>query len=89
MDFGHQENRNGDNTKGSYFVVLPDGHRQIVSYYVEGYSGYVTDVKYEGDYKPYDYKPAAYSKPAYSAPAYSAPAYSAPAYSAPAYKPAY
>lgn len=60
-DFGHNENRNGDNTKGQYNVVLPDGRRQVVNYYVDGYSGYVADVKYEGDYKPAyvaDYKPA-------------------------------
>ncbi|XP_057378726.1 pro-resilin-like [Daphnia carinata] len=61
VDFGHNENRNGDNTKGQYNVVLPDGRRQVVNYYVDGYSGYVADVKYEGDYKPAysaDYKPA-------------------------------
>ncbi len=61
---GHSENRNGDNTKGSYFVVLPDGRRQTVNYYVDGYSGYVADVSYDGYAKAYDYKPA-YNKPAY------------------------
>nr|CAH0110861.1 unnamed protein product [Daphnia galeata] len=56
VDFGHNENRNGDKTKGQYYVVLPDGRRQVVNYAVDGYSGYVADVKYEGNYKP-AYKP--------------------------------
>ena len=90
---GHSEARNGDDTKGSYFVVLPDGRKQTVNYYVNGYSGYVADVSYDGYAKAYDYKPAAYSKPAYKAPhyetTYAAPAYKAEyesTYSAPAYK---
>lgn len=63
---GHKESRNGDNTKGSYTVVLPDGRRQTVNYHVDGYSGYVADVQYDGYAKAYDYKPAAYpAKPAY------------------------
>jgi len=51
-DFGQYEAREGDKTTGNYWVVLPDGRKQIVNYYVDGYSGYVADVKYEGDYKP-------------------------------------
>ena len=58
------EARDGDNTKGTYSVVLPDGRRQTVDYYVNGYSGYVADVKYDGYAKAYDYKPT-YSAPAY------------------------
>nr|XP_053648615.1 pro-resilin-like [Cherax quadricarinatus] len=48
-DFGHQETRNGDDTKGSYYVQLPDGRLQTVTYFVEGDSGYVADVQYKGE----------------------------------------
>jgi len=53
---GQYEGRDGDKTTGNYWVVLPDGRRQIVNYYVDGYSGYVADVKYEGEAKAYDHK---------------------------------
>ena len=49
VDFGHRESRNGTVTKGRYNVVLPDGRRQIVKYHVNGDSGYVADVTYEGE----------------------------------------
>ncbi|XP_064123099.1 pro-resilin-like [Macrobrachium nipponense] len=48
-EFGHQEQRDGDNTRGSYFVHLPDGRLQKVTYFVDGDSGYVADVSYEGE----------------------------------------
>ncbi|XP_076061303.1 uncharacterized protein LOC143037077 [Oratosquilla oratoria] len=48
-DFGHQEVRDGDRTDGSYFVHLPDGRLQKVVYYVDGDSGYVAEVTYEGE----------------------------------------
>nr|XP_045617775.1 cuticle protein 7-like [Procambarus clarkii] len=48
-DFGHQEARDGDNTKGSYYVQLPDGRLQTVNYFVDGDSGYVADVQYQGE----------------------------------------
>ncbi|XP_047472546.1 cuticle protein 18.6-like [Penaeus chinensis] len=48
-DFGHQEARDGYDTQGSYFVQLPDGRLQKVTYTVNGDSGYVADVSYEGE----------------------------------------
>ncbi|XP_047471371.1 pro-resilin-like [Penaeus chinensis] len=48
-DFGHQETRDGDNTQGSYYVLLPDGRLQRITYSVNGDSGYVADVIYEGE----------------------------------------
>nr|XP_027215394.1 pro-resilin-like [Penaeus vannamei] len=48
-DFGHQEARDGDHTQGSYYVLLPDGRLQKVTYNVNGDSGYVADVTYEGE----------------------------------------
>ncbi|XP_069976304.1 pro-resilin-like [Penaeus vannamei] len=48
-DFGHQEARDGPNTQGSYYVLLPDGRLQKVAYTVNGDSGYVADVTYEGE----------------------------------------
>jgi hypothetical protein len=56
-DYGHQESSDGKIVSGSYRVLLPDGRTQIVNYKVDGYSGYVADVVYEGVAKPYDYKP--------------------------------
>ncbi|XP_042239695.1 pro-resilin-like [Homarus americanus] len=48
-DFGHQESRDGENTQGSYYVLLPDGRLQRVAYTVNGDSGYVAEVTYEGE----------------------------------------
>ncbi|XP_063601159.1 uncharacterized protein LOC134777258 [Penaeus indicus] len=47
--FGHQESRDGAYTQGSYYVQLPDTRLQTVKYYVDGDSGYVAEVEYEGE----------------------------------------
>ena len=64
-DFGQQESRDGDNTEGSYYVQLPDGRLQTVTYYVNGDSGFVAEVSYEGEAQ---YPEASQSSNAYSAP---------------------
>ncbi len=69
VDFGAKEERKGDYTDGYYYVVLPDGRRQIVNYYVDGYSGYVAEVKYEGEAKyadNYDKEYTPYNKKVYA-----------------------
>ena len=48
-DFGHRESRDGDLTEGFYYNHLPDGRLQKVKYVVDGYSGFLADVSYEGE----------------------------------------
>ncbi|XP_042239515.1 cuticle protein 18.6-like [Homarus americanus] len=71
-DFGHEESRDGYNTQGTYFVLLPDGRVQRVTYYVDGDSGYVAEVTYEGEaqYPAYQPAPAPSYRPA-PAPSYA------------------
>ncbi|XP_040582675.1 cuticle protein 18.6-like [Lepeophtheirus salmonis] len=47
-DFSAQESSDGQVVSGSYRVLLPDGRVKVVTYEVEGGSGFVADVKYEG-----------------------------------------
>ena len=42
-DFGHKETSDGKVVTGTYYVALPDGRRQIVTYKADEY-GYVADV---------------------------------------------
>ena len=48
-NYRQNEEHNGDATSGSYYVALPDGRLQKVTYSVNGYGGYVADVTYEGE----------------------------------------
>ncbi|XP_042239583.1 cuticle protein 7-like [Homarus americanus] len=76
-DYGHEESRDGYNTQGTYSVLLPDGRVQRVTYYVDGDSGYVAEVTYEGEaqYPAYHPAPAPSYRPA-PAPSYTpAPSY--------------
>ena len=59
-NYGQNESRDGDKTTGSYYVLLPDGRIQTVTYSVDGYGGYVADITYSGEAKypePQKYKP--------------------------------
>uniref|UniRef100_A0A0K2TN63 Cuticular protein hypothetical 5 [Bombyx mori] n=1 Tax=Lepeophtheirus salmonis TaxID=72036 RepID=A0A0K2TN63_LEPSM len=47
---------------GSYKVVLPDGRMKIVTYTVEGDSGFVADVQFEEAPAPAAPAPAPYPK---------------------------
>jgi hypothetical protein len=46
-EFGHAEMRDGQRTDGKYYVQLPDGRLQTVTYYVDGDSGFVAKVSYD------------------------------------------
>merc|ERR1719460_1925132 len=61
--FAQDENRNGYETHGEYRVELPDGRTQIVTYQVNGDSGFIADVRYEGEATYGDFRPSA--APAY------------------------
>lgn len=45
-DFGHMESRDGDKTTGRYYVLLPDGRKQIVNYEADR-NGYRPTITYE------------------------------------------
>ncbi|XP_045596003.2 pro-resilin-like, partial [Procambarus clarkii] len=61
--YGHQEHRDGDDTKGSYYVRLPDTRLMRVDYYVDAY-GFHPTVTFEGEAQ-YPTAPSqGYGKPA-------------------------
>ncbi|XP_050687045.1 pro-resilin-like [Eriocheir sinensis] len=70
--FGHQEERDGDRTEGSYYVRLPDTRLMRVDYYADE-TGYHPTVTYEGEAQFPDGPQAAPSN-AYSQPGAPAPA---------------
>ena len=57
-DFGHQESSDGEVVSGSYRVLLPDGRTQTVTYTVSRDSGYVAQIKYEGEAQYPEYVPS-------------------------------
>ncbi|XP_053651071.1 cuticle protein 7-like [Cherax quadricarinatus] len=70
-DFGQDEARNGYDTQGSYYVQLPDGRLQRVSYTVNGDSGYIAQVEYQGEAQYPAYQPSYKPTPSYQpAPVY-------------------
>ena len=64
-NFGADESRDGYATSGSYYVSLPDGRLQKVTYSVNGEGGYVADVTYEGEAQYPEVKPYSPPAPAY------------------------
>ncbi|XP_037072292.1 skin secretory protein xP2-like [Pollicipes pollicipes] len=48
-DYGHKESRDGNKVQGTYYVQLPDTRKQTVNYHVDGQSGFIADVQYEGE----------------------------------------
>jgi len=64
-NYGANEDRDGYATSGSYYVALPDGRLQKVTYTVNGDGGYVADVTYEGEAQYPEAKPYAAPAPAY------------------------
>ena len=85
-DFGQQETRDGDYTSGSYYVQLPDGRLQRVDYQVNGDSGFLAEVSYEGEAE-YPAPSASYQpSPVYERPT-PARSYERPTTPRPSYQP--
>ncbi|XP_063589552.1 cuticle protein 19-like [Penaeus indicus] len=65
-DFGYHEARDGDNTQGSYYVQLIDSRLQKITYIINGDSGFVADISYEGDAQYPAEQPAYKHAPSYA-----------------------
>ena len=50
LDYGHKESSDGEVVTGTYYVLLPDGRKEIVNYKAD-VNGYVAEVTYEGEPK--------------------------------------
>ncbi|XP_042894250.1 cuticle protein 7-like [Penaeus japonicus] len=80
-DYAHQQTSDGHVTSGSYYVVLPDGRTEMVSFEADHDNGFVANVAYEGEARypapapSYHPPPPSYHPPA---PSYHAPAPSYP-----------
>ncbi|XP_053633322.2 pro-resilin-like isoform X1 [Cherax quadricarinatus] len=61
--FGHQEERDGDITRGSYYVRLPDSRLMRVDYYVDS-TGYHPTITFEGEAQFPSGPASVYSQPA-------------------------
>ena len=65
-NYGHEEQSDGNVVSGEYFVQLPDGRLQIVTYTADHYNGYQANVRYEGEAQyphPSEYKHQSYGPP--------------------------
>jgi len=49
LDFGQNEESDGNTVQGSYTVQLPDGRTQIVKYQADHHSGFHADISYKGE----------------------------------------
>lgn len=58
----HNENSDGDVTRGEYSVVLPDGRIQLVKFTADKQTGYLAEVSYQGEAS-YPSGPPSYSPP--------------------------
>ncbi|XP_069973970.1 cuticle protein 7-like [Penaeus vannamei] len=87
-DFGHQEARDGYDTQGTYYVQLPDGRLQTVTYNVNGDSGFLADVAYQGEAQYPAQQPSRSYQPAPSPSYQPAPSPSYQPAPSPSYQPA-
>lgn len=53
-EFSHKSDSDGTKVSGEYRINLSDGRTQIVTYYATDEEGFVADVKYEGEARPYE-----------------------------------